>query len=520
MDSFPLGILRRWPAAVMVLALAACTTVGPDYQPPDDTWLTGLEESVYGVSVTLTPEGGQDLSNWWQQFEDPVLDSLIESAREVNPGLRMAALRVLEARALAAAAGATLYPQAQTVTADAAYAKRSSGPGESGFSSWDAGLSIGWELDFWGRFQRGIESADAAYFASVANQRDAQVLLAATVADTYWRYRIVEQRIDILNKNAEQQGRSYEITRQMFEAGQQSELDLQQAKTQYLATLSSLPALEGGREQLVNALSALLALGPGDLREALASDAPLPTDHTVVLDELPGVLIQRRPDVRASLWAVAAQSAQIGVAEAEYYPSIAIGGSLGWSGNSLTAVDSVGVVGAGPALRWTVFDWGRIANNVRIQDARLQQSLEIYRNTVLNAAREINDASIALDKSSEQRVLLAETVSASERALEIATTRYREGYADFQRVLDAQRVVFTQADRKLQNDGQHLIAIVAIYKALGGGWSPDQVQDMLPAATLQQMQDRSDWGDLPTQPVQDLVQPPVEGNDPTTEPTP
>ena len=346
------------------------------------------------------------------------------------------------------------------------------------------------------------------------------MLLAATVADTYWRYRIVEQRIDILNKNAEQQGRSYEITRQMFEAGQQSELDLQQAKTQYLATLSSLPALEGGREQLVNALSALLALGPGDLREALASDAPLPTDHTVVLDELPGVLIQRRPDVRASLWAVAAQSAQIGVAEAEYYPSIAIGGSLGWSGNSLTAVDSVGVVGAGPALRWTVFDWGRIANNVRIQDARLQQSLEIYRNTVLNAAREINDASIALDKSSEQRVLLAETVSASERALEIATTRYREGYADFQRVLDAQRVVFTQADRKLQNDGQHLIAIVAIYKALGGGWSPDQVQDMLPAATLQQMQDRSDWGDLPTQPVQDLVQPPVEGNDPTTEPTP
>ena len=265
MDSFPLGNLCRWPAAVVMLALAACTTVGPDYQPPDDTWLTGLEESVYGVSVTLTPEGGQDLSNWWQQFEDPILDSLIESAREVNPGLRLAALRVLEARALAAAAGATLYPQAQTVTADAAYAKRSSGPGESGFSSWDAGLSIGWELDFWGRFQRGIESADAAYFASVANQRDAQVLLAATVADTYWRYGIVEQRIDILNKNAEQQGRSYEITRQMFEAGQQSELDLQQAKTQYLATPSSLPALEGGREQLVNALSALLALGPGDL---------------------------------------------------------------------------------------------------------------------------------------------------------------------------------------------------------------------------------------------------------------
>jgi outer membrane protein TolC len=217
---------------------------------------------------------------------------------------------------------------------------------------------------------------------------------------------------------------------------------------------------------------------------------------------------------------VAAQSAQIGLAEAEYYPSIAIGGSLGWSGNSLTAVDSAGLLGAGPAVRWTVFDWGRIANTVRIQDARLQQTLEAYRGTVLNAAREINDASIALDKSAEQRVLLVETVDASERALEIATIRYREGYADFQRVLDAQRVVFTQADRKLQNDGEHLRAIVNIYKALGGGWRPDQISEMLPPAVLEQMQERSDWGELPTLPVIDAVQPPTTPNDNSTEPSP
>lgn len=511
---------RFWSIPVLSALLSACTTVGPDYTPPDDTWLDGLETSVYGKSVTLASDSEADLATWWRQFNDPVLDELIESARRENPGLRLSGLRILEARALAAAAGAALYPQVQTLSADAAYAKRSSGPGESGFSSWDAGLSIGWELDFWGRFQRGIESADAAYFASVASQRDAQVLLASTVADTYWRYRIVQARIHILNKNAEQQARSYEITRQMFEAGQQSELDLQQARTQYLATLSTLPALEGGAAQLINALSALLGKGPGEIEASLVSDAPLPTDHKVMLDELPASLIQRRPDVRASLWSVAAQSAQIGLAEAEYYPSIAIGGSLGWSGNSLTAVDSAGLVGAGPAVRWTVFDWGRIANTVRIQDARLQQTLEAYRGTVLNAAREINDASIALDKSAEQRVLLVETVDASERALEIATIRYREGYADFQRVLDAQRVVFTQADRKLQNDGEHLRAIVNIYKALGGGWRPDQISEMLSPAVLEQMQERSDWGELPTLPVIDAVQPPTTPNDNSTEPSP
>ncbi|MDG0991428.1 MAG: TolC family protein, partial [Luminiphilus sp.] len=207
-------------AAIWMLILVGCTTVGPDYVPPDDSWLEALEISVYGESITVVAESDSEATLWWRQFDDPVLDALIQEAKTENPTLRVAGLRVLEARALAAAAGSALYPQAQTIDANAAYAKRSSGPGESGFSSWDAGFTLGWELDFWGRFQRGIESADAAYFASLANQRDAQVLLAATVADIYWQYRVTEERIVILNKNAELQSRSYDITRQMFEAGQ------------------------------------------------------------------------------------------------------------------------------------------------------------------------------------------------------------------------------------------------------------------------------------------------------------
>jgi len=487
--------------------LGGCTTVGPDYEPPDDAWLDALEVSVYGESITLSQDSELALAAWWQQFEDPTLNALIATARQESPGLRIAGLRVLEARALAAAAGASLYPQVQTLNADAVAAKRSNGVGESGFRTWSASASVGWELDFWGRFERAIESANSAYFASIASQRDAQILLSSTVAQLYWQYRVVQERVVILNKNAKQQSRSYEITRQMFEAGQQSELDLQQARTQYLATLSSLPALEQAAVQLANALATLLGRAPGDLPELEQSVGSLPADHRIVLDQLPAVTLQRRPDVRAALWSVAAQSAQIGVAQAEYYPAVAIGGSLGWSGNSLPAIDSVGTAGVGPSLRWTVFDWGRIANTVRVQDARLQQTLEAYRNTVLTAAREINDASVALEKTAEQRVLLQQTVEASERALEIATTRYREGYADFQRVLDAQRVVFAQADRKLLNDGQHLNAIVAMYKSLGGGWTADDLEMMVPAAVLEQMQQRTDWGELMLAPVTDPGQP-------------
>ena len=487
--------------------LVGCTTVGPDYREPDLAALGEIEQDLYGVVVTVDSAQSSELSSWWLQYQDPTLTELIEIARQENPSLRIAGLRVVESRALAAAAGATLYPQVQTVDASVSGARRSEGPGKSGFRQWSTGLSVGWELDFWGRFERIIESADAAFENSLANQRDAQVLLAAAVAETYWQYRTVEHRIDVLNDNADRQKRSYDITRQMFEAGQQSELDLQQARTQYLSTLASLPALQLAEIQLRNALAVLLGRVPGDIPELNPDLKPLPLVQQVPLAELPALLIQRRPDVRAALWAVAAQSAQIGVAQAEYYPAIGLGGSLLRSGNSGPLGDSVTTLGLGSTLSWTVFDWGRIANNIRVQDARLQLLIEQYRSTVLSAAREINDAVVAVEKTAEQRLLLEQTVAASERALELASARYREGYADFQRVLDAQRVVFSQADRKLQNDGAHLSATVALFKALGGGWRPDQLASQLPQATLEAMAERTDWGDLLTAPVVERIKP-------------
>lgn len=492
------GLLHQLRCLGLRFTLAlfvGCTTLGPDYSEPTIEWLDAIEQDIYGQTITFSPDSAESLSQWWRQFNDPVLDQLIAEARAQNPSLRIAGLRVLESRALLAAAGATLYPQVQTLDASAFRIEQDRNVGASGFNQWSGGLTVGWELDFWGRFRRGIESADAAFAASVLNQRDAQVLLTAQVVEFYWRYQVLEERIEILTRNAERQKRSYDITRQMFEAGQQSELDLQQARTQYLSTLSSLPALEQAKAQTQNALSALLARPPGDIPGLNAYASELPLAQPLAVADVPAHLIQRRPDVRGGLWAVAAQSAQIGLAEAEFYPSIAVAGNLGWAGNSLSN-GSVGTLGVGPVINWTVFDWGRIENSVRVQDARLQQAIEAYRATVVNAAREINDAVIQVERTAEQRLILEETVLASERALSLASTRYREGYADFQRVLDAQRVVFTSADRKLQNDGAHLSALVALYKAIGGGWQADSIDQMLPAETLETMQERSDWGEL------------------------
>jgi outer membrane protein TolC len=221
----------------------------------------------------------------------------------------------------------------------------------------------------------------------------------------------------------------------------------------------------------------------------------------VYLTDIPGSLLLRRPDVRAAALSVAAQSAQIGIAEADLYPSIALLGSIGWSASSLGSSADVTTFAAGPHLSWNIFDHGLIRNNVRVQDARLQQLVEGYRATALAAAREIDDAAIAIVKTAEQDTLLSESVTASERALEIANKRYQEGYADFQRVLDAQRATFAQAENRLINAGNHVSAIIGLYKALGGGWLPATVEDVVPPETRAVMNERTDWGGLLEQPL-------------------
>jgi NodT family efflux transporter outer membrane factor (OMF) lipoprotein len=494
--------------ACAVVTLSACTTLGPDYQEPNVSWLQQWQPSVYGASGNQNVQKQVDLRFWWKLFNDPQLNKLIDAARKENLPLRIAGLRIFESQALLGIAGSSLYPQLQQAGGAISYVNTRNHGGDTqlenqSFGSYQAGFNMAWELDFWGRFRRGIESADAAYFASVANQQDMQVLISAQVADVYYAYRTTQARIAIANENAKIQKRSYEITRQLFKNGETSELDLQQAKTQYLATLSTIPQLEITLTKSRNALAALLGRPPGKIPELAASKYKLPAVASGAIREIPTYLLTRRPDIRAAAWQIAAQSAQIGIAEADYYPAITLLGTLGWSGNSLSGTPTTGNLVVGPALQWNIFDYGRVKNNVRLQDARLQQLIEQYQESVLQAAREVDDAVISIQKTVEQQALTDAAVKSSERALDIANTRYREGYADFQRVLDAQRALAAQAEAQLVNQGSHIAAVISLYKSLGGGWIAMPAEQLIPQEVRETMQKRSNWGDLLTSPKSD-----------------
>ena len=483
-----------------LITLGGCTVLGPDYSEPDVTWIDNWQSSLFDQDAAAEQQEQTDLRFWWNLFDDPVLNALIITARQQNPSLKIAGLRILESRAALGIARGNTYPQLQQAIGATTYLNTSQHGGANDVSqdliSYQVGFNLSWELDFWGRFRRGIESADAVFFSSISNQRDVQVLLNAQVADLYFSYITAVLRLDVARKNAEIQKRSYDITESRYQSGQDTELDLQQAKTQYLVTLGTIPALEITLTKIRNSFCALLGRAPGNLPELTTPTSGLPSVDPLVLKSIKPHQILRRPDVRAAAWQIAAQSAQIGIAEADLYPAISILGGMSWSGNTLGGTPDTTTLNAGPSFTWNLFNYGRIKNNVRIQDAKLQQAIESYQDMVLQAAREVDDAAVTVIKTREQKKPLEASVEAAQRSLKLSTTLYREGYADFQRVLDAQRAVATQMERKLINDGDHIRAIVTLYKSLGGGWIDTPIEELVPDSVRSTMENRTDWGEL------------------------
>ncbi|MFW9078895.1 TolC family protein [Pseudomonas sp. P2757] len=499
----PTTALPTWPGHLLllgVLGLGGCMRLGPDFQAPAEVW----SKQWNSPALEQASERGAhpDLRQWWQVFADPILDQMISAAEAQNSSLKIAGLRVLEARAQLGIAESGRYPQLQQASADSLYIDRrqSGGTNPQNLHFWQhsAAFDVGWELDFWGRFSRAIESADAGYFAAQANYEDALVLLRAQVADTYFSLRTTEARLRVARENATQQKRNFEITEKLFTSGQSAELDLQQAKTQYLGTLSTIPAFEDQLLRTRNALAVLVGQPPGGAALIAETSGLIPLIDRAVLQDVPANLLLRRPDVRAAELNVAAQSALIGVAETDLYPSLTLLGSIVWSSDSLSATPrSLDLIG-GPSLRWNLFDYGRIRNNIRVQDARLQQLIQAYRDKVRQAAREADDAASGLTKALEVERILGEAEGAARRSLVLANAQYREGYSDFQRVLDAQRALLELQDNYLVSRSNAVSNLIALYKAVGGGWQSSAPQ--IDAPTRQQMQQRTDWGGLLTEP--------------------
>lgn len=487
------------PARLLLLGaivLTGCVQLGPDYSTPQLPWVDHWDsQALASVSQRqLQP----DFKQWWRVFADPALDRLIAEADAHNSSLKIAGLRVIEARAQLGIAQSGRYPQLQQARADSFYLDRNQSGGNHPIdsSAWQhsAGIDVGWELDFWGRFSRAIEAADDTYFAAEANYQDVLILLRAQMAETYFALRTAEARLEIARTNAEQQKRSFEITERLFNSGQTAELDLQQAKTQYLGTLSTIPEFESQVRRTRNALATLIGRPPSPLPELAANTGLIPLVDKAILQDIPANLLLRRPDIRAASLNAAAQSARIGVAETDLYPSLTLLGTIGWSASSVNGSSRSEDLGGGPSLVWNIFDQGRLTNNIRVQDARLQQLIEVYRDAVRQAAREADDAAIGLTSALQREQILRESALSAQRSMTLANVQYLEGYADFQRVLDAQSALLRQQDSYLISRSNAVSSLIALYKALGGGWYSKQ--PLLDQATREQMQQRTDWGDL------------------------
>lgn len=494
---------KRIMLPVISLSLTACAAVGPDFVElePDAAakWSQAIEQGLQ-----TTPN---ELVEWWRVFNDPILNELVELARKNNNGIEIAGLRVLEAQAQLGIATGLQYPQTQVATGAATRVSPAKNTGATeDFWQYGMGATVSWEIDFWGRFRRGIESADATYFASLAAYDQALVLLTAAVADSYVVIRTTEEQLRIAHENLKIQKRSYDIAAVLYRNGAASELDMQQAETLLLSTQATVPGFEATLIQARNALSILLAQRPGQVEAMIKGGegiALLPDNITV---GFPADMLRRRPDVRQAELLAMAQNARIGLAKADLYPSFSLTGSIGLvsSGSDADFGDLFNsdalTISVGPSFSWPFLNYGRIKNNVRVQDARFQQSLINYRETVLQAARETEDAMAAYSGTRKQVVILEKTVISAKRSNDLSTLRYKEGFADYQRVLDAQQALFTQQTRYVTTLGGEFRSLVALYKALGGGWESREGLPYIDAETAQQMQERTDWGDLIEQP--------------------
>jgi NodT family efflux transporter outer membrane factor (OMF) lipoprotein len=463
--------------------------VGPDYEIPEAT--VSQEYEWLDIDAPGINNEAADLARWWTVFEDPVLNSLVEKAYQQNLTLRVAGLRILEARANLGIAIGSKYPQSQQINGGAARVKLSENQPESlivdrDFNIAEATFDLGWELDFWGRFRRAVESESARLDASIADYDDVMVTLAAEVARTYVFMRTIEERIVLAEGNIDTQEDALRIADVRFQNGVVTELDVQQAIAVLGNTRSAIPFLESQLRQSRNALAVLLGLTPRELDDLLQGEAVIPAAPPEVSMGVPAELLRRRPDVRRAERQLAAQSARIGVAITDLYPRFSLVGSVGFRTSDFATgegidnlFDSGNVTGfLGPFFSWNVFNYGRIKNGIRVQDARFQQLLVSYQNTVLSALAETENAIVAYLKAQDQASFLGESVAAAQRSVELSLVQYREGTTDFNRVITSLNFLFEQQDAYSATIGDASTNLITMYKALGGGYQPGSVREV------------------------------------------
>lgn len=445
--------------------------VGPEHRPPAapaaERWIDAESPGV--------DDRGRIEATWWTVFNDPVLDALIDTASRQNLDLREAGARILEARSRLAIARGSLFPQTQEMFGAMTRTQMSRTTAKPikvpYFDDWTTGFNASWELDLWGRFRRGVEASEADLDADIQDCRDTLVVLQAEVAVAYLQIRIAQERIALANQNVELQQKTLELTELRFRDGKTTKLDLTQAQQNLATTQAMVPQLEIALRESQNALCVLLSVPPYDLTAELAS-APIPTPPAQVVAGIPAQLLARRPDIRRAERLVAAQSARIGIAESDLYPRIAITGTIGYESRDVSSLfqgDSF-IGSIGPGFRWNILNYGRILSNVRVEEARLQELVFNYQDLVIKAHEEVETGIVRFLREQERAAFLQQAVAAASESVALAESQYRIGKADFQRLVDSQRGLVVLQDQLTASRGLVATNLVAVYKALGGGW--------------------------------------------------
>lgn len=488
---------------IVISSPAGCAKVGPDYIRPT----VSVSQGWIDAGDSRVKSGSSDYRAWWRSFDDPVLDGLIEEAYQGNLSLQVAGVRVIEARAELGIAVGGLFPQTQQAFASLQYTRLSAAGASlvntSEYYQSQFGLNASWELDFWGKYRRAIESADAEWRFTLADYDSALVSLTADVANAYIAIRTLERRLRIALQNVETRKDSLKIAEARLKYGTITQLDVEQARTLLNESLATIPSIEARLRQAKHALSILLGRPPGVLSESLGEASEIPVSTAEVVVGIPFDLLRRRPDVRSAEYQAEAQSARIGIAKAALYPAFSLSGSFSFLATTIGQSKlgdmfkwSSRYIPAGASFQWNLFNYGQITNNVRVQDARFQELVIVYQNVVLNAQKEVEDNIVAFLRAQDQAQFLAESTAAARKALDIALLQYRQGITDYTAVLTSQQSLLTEQDNLATALGNISGSLVGVYKALGGGWETREGKELIPREISEQMAKRTDWGSL------------------------
>ena len=461
-------LIAKLSPAVLLLGLAGCATAGSNYVPP-------LAEAPRAYATI--PVGVRDAAvetAWWKLFDDPALDGLIAAALAANLDARLAVARLEEARALAGVSRAERLPSGgigggyqRRRLADA---ERSGGQPREG-DALRLGAEASWEVDLFGRVRRGVEAAEAEVGGAEALLRSARAAVTADVASHYFQLRGSEAALAVARRQIETQRRSLDVTRKLERAGGGARFDVVRAEAALAAVEATLSGIEQRISTARHALAVLLGQTPQSFAGPAATTTSLPQIAQIAVGA-PADLLRRRPDIAAAERALAAATARRGVAEADLFPTVRLSGFIGLLAGGFESLFTGGALAfsGGPSLDWVVFDMPRLRAQVRVADARTDAALIDYHRTVLNALRDAEDALVAYGAIRTSLAMRDQQVGASREAVRMASVRFREGEGQYLDVLAAERSLYEAEATLVEARAAHLLSVIEIHRALGGGW--------------------------------------------------